>query len=82
MREEPSIHPELSSGPSHTIRAVDGRGRSVSTQAMESGMGNVVAGNGRKWSGGWEGTDRLYGTVGENSIDFLKILYRLFLKTL
>ena len=31
---------------------------------------------------GWEGTERMYGAVGENSIDFQKILYRLFRKTL
>ena len=36
----------------------------------------------RNRSGGWEVTNRLYGAVGENSIDFLKILYRLFRKTL
>ena len=32
--------------------------------------------------GGWEVTDRLYSAVRENSIDFLKKLYRLFRKTL
>ena len=36
----------------------------------------------RNRSGGWEVTNRLYGAVGENSIDFLKILYRFFRKTL
>ena len=36
----------------------------------------------RNRSGGWEGTERLYGAVGEKSIDFWKILYRLFRKTL
>ena len=41
-------------------------------------MGNVVAGNGRKRSGGWEGTERLYGAVGEKSIDFPRTPYRLF----
>ena len=35
----------------------------------------------RNRSGGWEVTNRLYGAVGENSIDFLKILYRLFSDT-
>ena len=45
-------------------------------------MGNVVAGNGRKWSGGWEVTNRLYSAVGENSIDFFGKLYRLSGKTL
>ena len=29
-------------------------------------------------SEGWEVSERLYGAVGENSIDFRKILYRLF----
>ena len=29
-------------------------------------------------SGGWEVSERMYGAVGENSIEFLKILYRLF----
>ena len=33
-------------------------------------------------SGGWVGTERMYGAVGENSIDFLKILYRLSENTL
>ena len=32
----------------------------------------------RKRSGGWKGTVRLYGAFGENSIDFPRILYRLF----
>ena len=32
----------------------------------------------RNRSGGWEDAERMYGAVGENSIDFLKILYRLF----
>ena len=36
----------------------------------------------KKRSSGWEGTERLYSAVGENSIDFLKILYRLSVKTL
>ena len=30
------------------------------------------------WSRGWEGTERLYGAVGEKSIDFSRIPYRLF----
>ena len=38
--------------------------------------------DGSCWSGGLEGTERLFSAVGENSIDFLKILYRLFRKTL
>ena len=36
----------------------------------------------RERSEGWEVSERLYGAVGEKSIDFLKILYRLFGKTL
>ncbi len=32
----------------------------------------------RKRSGGWEGMERMYGAVGENSIDFPRIPYRLF----
>ncbi len=36
----------------------------------------------RDRSVGWEVTERMYGAVGEKTIDFLKILYRLFLKTL
>ena len=39
------------------------------------GCGSVVP---WKWNGGWEVTDRLYGAVGENSIDFPRIPYRLF----
>ena len=45
------------------------------------GMGCNGSFVGRKRSGGWEVTDRLYGAVGEKSIDFLKILYRLFSDT-
>ena len=36
----------------------------------------------RNRSGGWEETERLYGAVGEKSIDFWKKLYRLFSDTL
>ncbi len=36
----------------------------------------------RKRSGGWEGMERMYGAVGENSIDFLEKLYRLSSDTL
>ena len=45
-------------------------------------MDDVVTRDGRKQSGEWEVTKHFYGAVGENSIDFLKILYRLFRKTL
>ena len=48
--------------------------------------GQGMGGNGsfvrRKQSGIWVGRERMYGAVGENSIDFWKILYRLFRKTL
>ena len=36
----------------------------------------------RMRSGGWEVSERLYGGIGEKSIDFLKILYRLLKNTL
>ena len=45
-------------------------------------MGGNGAVDGRKRSGGWEVSDRLYSAVGEKSIDFLKILYRLSSDTL
>ena len=32
----------------------------------------------RNRSGGWKGTERLFSAVGENSIDFPRIPYRLF----
>ena len=37
---------------------------------------------GRERSEGWEVSERLYGAIGEKSIDFRKILYRLSGKTL
>ena len=52
------------------------------TRETELGMGGIGAFVRRKWGEGWEGTERLYGAVGEKSIDFRKILYRLFRKTL
>ena len=49
-------------------------------------VGQGMGGNGafvrRSRSGGWEGTERLYGAVREKSIDFLEKLYRLFSETL
>ena len=49
-------------------------------------VGEKMRGSGafvrRYRSEGWEVTDRLYGAFGEKSIDFRKILYRLFRKTL
>ena len=45
-------------------------------------MGGIGAFVRRKWGEGWEVTERMYGAVGEKSIDFLKILYRLSGKTL
>ena len=47
--------------------------------AEDGGIGAFVR---RKRSGGLEVTERLSHAVGEKSIDFLKILYRLFRKTL
>ena len=89
MREESSIHPELSSGPSHSIRAgMEEGGAFLPRQwsrewvILWRGMGGNGAFVRKKKSGGWEGTDRLYGAVREKSIDFLKILSRLFGKTL
>ena len=43
------------------------------------GVESVVRG---KRNGGWEVSDRLSYAIGEKSIDFRKILYRLFRKTL
>ena len=43
------------------------------------GVGSLVR---RYRNGGWEVSERLYGAVGEKSIDFRKKLYRLFRKTL
>ena len=60
----------------------DGRkwiGCPIATERRMGGCGSVVP---WKWNGGWEVTDRLYGAVGEKSIDFQKILSRLFGKTL
>ncbi len=69
--------------------AKDGAYRIVCTKETERRMGDIVAEDGgigsfvrRKRGGGLEGRERLYGAVGENSIDFLKILYRLFRKNL
>ena len=58
------------------------RRRHVRWVMMEHGIGGVGTLVRRERSGGWEVTNRLYGAVGENSIDFLKILYRLFRNTL
>ena len=41
-------------------------------------MGGCKAFLRRKRNGGWEVTERLYRAVGENSIDFSRIPYRLF----
>ena len=63
-------------------RAEDGRERIVCTKETERKMGGIGAFVRRKWGRGWEVTERLFSAVGEKSIDFLKILYRLFRKTL
>ena len=60
----------------------DGRGRCGCTKEVEQGMGGNGSFVGRERSEGREVSERLYGAVGENSIDFLKILYRLFRETL
>ena len=49
---------------------------------MGPGMGVIGSFVRRNRSGGWEVTNRLYGAVGENSIDFLEKLYRLSSDTL
>ena len=62
--------------------AEDGRYLIVYSEKPERGMGGNGAFVRRKRSGGWEGTERLYGAVREKAIDFLKILYRLSENTL
>ena len=69
--------------------AWNGRNWDVCTVVSERRIGGngadvrrIRSGEWVKWGKGWEETDRLYGVVGENSIDFRKILYRLFRKTL
>ena len=49
------------------------------TERRMGGDGSFVR---RDRSRGWEGTEHLYGAVGENSIDFLEKLYRLSSDTL
>ena len=46
--------------------------------AQDGGNGLFIRRHRRR---GWEVTDRLYGAVGEKSIDFSPILYRLFTDT-
>ena len=58
------------------------REQSGGWEGTERWMGGNGAVDGRKRSGGWEVSDRLYSAVGEKSIDFLKILYRLSSDTL
>ena len=52
-----------------TDRLYEGNG------AEGGGVGSFVR---RKRSGGWEESERLYGAVGEKSIDFPRTPYRLF----
>ena len=59
----------------------DGWYRSVCTKEMGRRMGGNGAFVRRKWGEGWEETERLFSAVGENSIDFSRILYRLFSDT-
>ena len=60
----------------------DGRKMGVCAEETERRMGGNESFEQRKRSEVWEVTNCLYGAVRENSIDFLKILYRLFRKTL
>ena len=64
------------------FRACGGYYRCADRGILGQRLGGIGAFVRRNRSGGWEEADRLYGAVGENSIDFLKILYRLFRKTL
>ena len=56
----------------------DGRFLIVCTKETERRMGGNESFVRRKRGRGWEGTERLFSAVGENSIDFPRILYRLF----
>ena len=60
----------------------DRRIQIVYTEKAKWGMGGRWAFVQRKRSEVWEVTNCLYGAVREKSIDFRKILYRLFQKTL
>ena len=64
------------------VGAGGGREQSVCMEVSERRMGGNKAFVWRYQSGGWEGTECLYGAVGEKSIDFFGKLYRLFGKTL
>ena len=56
--------------------------RSICTKGIERLMGGDGSFVRRKRIGGWEVTERCSYAVREKSIDFRKILYRLFRKTL
>ena len=58
------------------------RKRLGSREILKWRMGGIGSFVPWKWNGGWEVSDRLYGAVREKSIDFQKILSRLFGKTL
>ena len=62
----------------HGDRTEDGRFLIVCTKETEWGMGGDGAFVRRNRSGEWEGTERCSYAVGENSIDFPRIPYRLF----
>ena len=63
------------------VRIGDARKRALCTKKPERRIGGDGAFVRRKRSGGWEVTDRLSYAVGENSIDFSRIPYRLFPNT-
>ena len=58
------------------------RYRIVCTKETERQMGDIGSFVRKKRNGGWEGTERMYGAAREKSIDFSRILYRLFSDTL
>ena len=60
------------------FRACGGYYRCADRVILGQRLGGIGAFVRRNRSGGWEEADRLYGAVGENSIDFLEKLYRLF----
>ena len=55
-----------------------GSTQSIKLKMTEQGMGNDGAGNGRMRNGCTNGAERMFGLVGEKSIDFSRIPYRLF----
>ena len=64
------------------VGAEDGMERSRGLEVSGRLYEGSRAVDGRERGRGWEVSQRLYGVIGEKSIDFRKILYRLFRKTL